>query len=141
MGVPHNLYRTEEQQGEEFYGPIDGVKPEDYRESYPLLSFMKCLTPLRGQIYSHQTQGIKICGDCYENECAEGLRARFVAHSWHVMQKFQHVKPDCEICGHLIFIARPAERCTECIEEYLEASPLAKIQMTAGKEIDVITRW
>ena len=32
MPVPHNLFRSEEDEGEEFYGPWDGVRPTDYPE-------------------------------------------------------------------------------------------------------------
>lgn len=141
MGVPHNPFRTKEQEGEEFYGPIDGVKPEHHRENYGLLPNLKCITPLERPLYYDPQIKITICQPCHTSRFTDEERQYFIPHGSHNLQIDTHARPSCAVCRRRVVLIREAERCRECIEEYLETDDPGKAALARGDEIEVITRW
>ena len=59
MPVLHNLFRSEEDKGKEFYGPGDGVRPADYPEAYRKLSTLDSVQPWIVHIY--EAEAHRIC--------------------------------------------------------------------------------
>ena len=140
MPVPHNLFRSEEDEGEEFYGPWDGVRPTDYPEVYRKLSTLFCVQPWTLHIYEAETH--RICEICW-GKLQRHEQAVFTEGGWHSVCVNQSLRKNCtcEVCGSRIAVHTPATECSECIEEYFEMDRETWIQVEAGKTVDVITRW
>ncbi|CAL1678868.1 unnamed protein product [Lasius platythorax] len=65
MPVHHSLLWISEIQGEEFHGPIDGVRPIDYPETYGYLMELRCVMALENQLYQNIIDLRKIYNSCY----------------------------------------------------------------------------
>lgn len=138
MPVPHNLFRTSDQEGEEYYGPIDGVRPSDHRDAYPMLGGLICCTTIWGPLYYNPWNLTKLCYSCYAQRITSAEQRQYSRMGWHTIGYIRLTNPFCCICGEILLKARQAEECTECIEEYMESGINI---INARGVIDVITRW
>lgn len=133
----------EEELFNEYYGPIDGVRPTDHPETYHKLIAMFCVTTTH-TVYSPTSQRQnRICEECHGRLLNDQQRdfERGITHLL-VGRVRLHQVTTCMGCDRQIAQIKPATRCTECIEEFLQQmSSLGNNSPPAYAIIEVITRW
>lgn len=135
MKLPIELPEEEEN---EFYGPIDGVRPVDhvfYRGIYEMI----CVTGTAFvNLREHSIDNV-LCEKChaeiYENRINESPYQRIYKHL--IMTEDVRVSVLCKSCQQEVYSDKAAEDCRECIEEYLDS----KNKILCGIPVEVITRW
>ncbi|XP_024867449.1 uncharacterized protein LOC112451801, partial [Temnothorax curvispinosus] len=117
--------RSEEEKNE-YYGPIDGVRPIDYREgTYQI--FMRCMclsTENNGEIlYVERSDSRRrLCEECYDREFQPGNFEEVTG--WHSICSPLHgididTKVNCYFCNQELMWLRPSHQCRDCLEEYV----------------------
>lgn len=120
MRPPKDNDNRTEQEKNEFYGPIDGVKPVDYPDTYQILMRSICMRQEEEIIYvGMEFPYPKFCEQHYEGQEGVVRRTR-----WHAISSPLHdlnwiFKSDCLVCKRSLFWLRPAHQCRICIEEFL----------------------
>ncbi|CAL1672039.1 unnamed protein product [Lasius platythorax] len=71
MPVYHRLLWTPELLGEEYQGPIDGVRPLDHPETYGYLMELRCVMLTGNRLYQSIIDSHKICQACYATASEE----------------------------------------------------------------------
>lgn len=139
MPVYHRLLWTPELKGEEYQGPIDGVKPIDYPEAYEYLMELRCVLALDERLYQNGNSHCKVCITCYNNTPDEYKNEYVIVAPHNLVHKnsADH-QTHCTHCNTWIVQVRPAHECKACIEEYLNAS---KDYLDEGWGLQVIQRW
>lgn len=144
MPVQHRFLFIEEGQDDddrEFYGPIDGVLPRDYPETYERLLQLFCLTAL-----SHRPVFIggdqRLCGTCYR-AATSAEQNQYHIGGWHTISIYSTAirSSRCVKCLAQLCRLQQADRCTECIEQYFEMTPQQWRRIQGRHTVDVITRW
>jgi len=141
MKLPFELSKEEE---EEYYGPIDGVRPEDHPEAYQNLRKCFCLTLANNVelVYiSILEYRLRLCVTCYISKGQPEIYEPYTSwHSiWVMTPEWSPYKLNCEECGDRLFKLKRAYRCTECIEECFESEE--ELFSKEDQEIEVLTRW
>jgi len=141
MKLPYEIEKEEE---EEFYGLIDGVRPEDHLENYQNLSNCFCLelaNSIRIIYISILEYKLRLCVTCYVRMGQpENYEPRTSWHSiWVMTPEWSYHKLNCTECGERLLKLKRAYRCIECIEECLENE--RELFEKEDQEIEVITRW
>jgi len=95
---------TKEEEEEEYYGPIDGVRPEDHLEAYRSLNKCFCLTLANnvGLIYvSILEYKLRLCTACYiKKGQPEMYEPQISWYSiWVMTPEWSPYKLNCEECG------------------------------------------
>lgn len=137
-------YRTEEEKNE-YYGPIDGVQPADYPETYSLLNESYCFKKTPIIIYAETSYPWqKMCAECYEDR---RLRYFDVSTNWHsICSKLYNFdlndKLYCIFCGEMIIIFQNANECKMCIEQFLLFKSYFEVAERSQKhyEVEVMVR-
>lgn len=128
---------------DEFYGPIDGVLPQDHMETYKDILNSYCLRAISHQdkIFIEETRPRRrLCEDCY---IALGLPQQFkfndAQHSIYMCNRYiRQYALHCIHCKKQLMILRlMAFQCKDCIEEYLNNQETLLLQ----GEIFVYKRW
>lgn len=134
-----NLYQEDD---ENCHGPMDGVRPHDFPETYEQLLKHFCVKPFSLPIYCLDNKR-RVCQDCYENGLDNEVRVLYQEGGYHSMCRNAGVAnaTKCHVCQRRIAYITPAGSCTECIEEFFEVTGEDLRNMSRGKTIDVLTRW
>ena len=129
-----------EEEDQEFYRPIDGVLPSQYPHTYRPLMQMYCVIKSIVRVCTWET--LRLCTNCYE-KITELEKEGFVDGGYHSMCRYTATitASSCYRCDASLATVKPACRCTEYIEEYLELNPERWNILNMGGIIDVITRW
>lgn len=119
MGILHDPNRPQDHVGH--HGPIDGVLPQNYPETYaPLLSLF-CVRQNRYRIYISDT--MCICTECYTREIMEPERYVMENHLHAVCADEEaQLTSTCDQCDEDIAWIGAAAECARCTEEYLNLS-------------------
>ena len=130
----------EEEEDLEYYGPIDGVLPQDYPAAYSRLMTMYCVIKSIVRVYT--CDKLRICTNCYD-ETQDDEKEYYEEGGWHSMCLYTTtlVASTCFKCNVQLATVKPASRCQECIEEYLELGQEGWSHLNRGGCLDVITRW
>ena len=136
MNLPLDIQEIENFGITEFDGPIDGIRPEDYPETYELFLNCICYTSSQRWFYFNTEDTKLLCVSCFNTECSE-VQNRFQrTEGWHTITTFPR-EIFCQNCETILLLETLANECTECIEEWLENSE----KILIGEEVNVITRW
>lgn len=135
MPVHHQL----QMRPDDYFGPIDGVRPIDYPVTYGALRDLRCVKVTRGDIYQKSITNRKVCRDCYLAIPAdEQVEYNTVAVHCLVHWTSVYSQPNCNACARTIVIVEYAHHCGDCIEEYLDAD----LQLLRdGWGVPVVRRW
>ncbi|KMQ82564.1 hypothetical protein RF55_22549 [Lasius niger] len=123
MPVYHHLMWTPELLGEEYQGPIDGVRPLDYPETYGYLTELRCVMIAENRLYQSYFDSHKICQACYAT-ASEEQKSEYgiVAPHCLVHKNSANCQTGCTFCNKCIITIKPAHECSGCIEKYLHTS-------------------
>lgn len=112
----------------EYYGPIDGVRPEDYTDTnytYLAIMYSVCLKAIDNEeIYVRDNRrNNRMCGHCYTTYRPPNY---IKVESGHLVRHRRNFNPNtklyCEKCFKQILRENTsANNCQECIEEIIEA--------------------
>jgi len=125
--------------GEEYQGPIDGVRPNDYPKAYEYLMELRCVMALEEYIYQDINDNYKICIECYNNTSDEYKNAYAPVAPHNLVHKNSADNQiNCTYCHKKIVQVKPAHECRGCIEEYLHTP---QDYLNEGWGSQVIQRW
>ena len=145
MPVFHPLAFRPTEMDEEFYGPWDGILPDNYPTIYLKLMRMVCLQG-PGLIHEdgYDIFKRKICRECYER-LPESRRFFYPMAFNHLLmlQNSALAYRDCKFCNNELYTVYHARRCPECIETYFNFDEEGKDDdiIRQGHAINVITQW
>ena len=139
MPVYHPRQWTPDIPGEEYHGPLDGVRPKDYPETYKCLLELRCVMTIGERLYQRTVDKYKICDACFlaipaENQVEFSI---VVPHSL-VHKDSVHDQTKCSFCYKPVVKVRPASDCRGCIEEYLHTD---HEYLNDGWGAPVYARW
>ncbi|KAJ8677517.1 hypothetical protein QAD02_013304 [Eretmocerus hayati] len=121
----------------EFYGPIDGVLPQDYPDSYPIIMRSYCITNRDTSvlpIYLNPCNLHIYCKFCFTDD----LTNHYVpCDNFHIISYRELTYGHCKDCNELLLTWKPAVNCQYCIEEVLVRSFDLRISNVAV----VLKRW
>lgn len=122
MPVYHRLQQLPEMEGEEYYRPLDGVRPTDHPATYEPLQSLRCIRLLDEILYQRNSDNYKICQDCYPTipEEEQSAYGSVVPHCL-VYWTSAYTQTNCTMCGKAVIKVIHADQCMGCIEEYLDA--------------------
>lgn len=128
---------------QEYYGPIDGVLPIDYIETYALLIASICIKQINNEekVYiSRDTPKKRLCEECYENlGKPEEYKLLETKHTMHLVAHLQRglVYRCCQCTKEVMQRSGQARHCCDCIEEFTRDPTLIGLE----PEIEVPRRY
>ncbi|XP_011859467.1 PREDICTED: uncharacterized protein LOC105556962 [Vollenhovia emeryi] len=134
----------------EYYGPIDGARPQDHSDTYWMLLQSSCLQKIVNEpIYvSKFYSWVKLCEVCYSERQIRGVDAYELKENYHAITSRLHRltwehKTGCIRCKKELMWVRPAHQCRDCIEEYLVKEDMFNIRENArmNYETETIKRY
>ena len=145
MPVFHSRAFRSTDMDEEFYGPWDGILPEQYPTIYLKLMRLVCL---QGPGIIHEDHydiyKRKICQKCYE-WLPESRRFFYPQAFNHLLTLRSSALAfrDCKLCGSELYTVYHARRCAECIEMHFNFDDEGVDEgfLRQGNAINVITQW
>lgn len=130
----------------EFYGPIDGVLPQDHTDTYKDLLNSYCLRAISTTEKIYREDMLprrRLCENCYiELDSPEQFKYCNLQHSIYIHHRYNHninlYALHCVKCKKQLLICElMAFECRDCIEEYLINH---KTLLSQG-ELLVVKRW
>jgi len=107
---------------DKYYGPIDGVCPVDYPDTYYILTRSHCVRAVETIYVASGFPWKRLCRDCH---LQRGQPANFMQKtSWHsisipIWRLPLFIKTRCSEYDKVIAEISDAEDCRECIEQFL----------------------
>ena len=131
----------DDQENNEKYGPIDGIRPEDYPRRYSTLLQCRCISLIQGvgTFLAIDQVGHIFCQQCVqrygERPLAQGiLNPRYGFHN--LTTKIEQ-SLNCAICTKSILHSKSAIQCQECIEQFL----ISEYLLILSNTVEVITQY
>ena len=127
------------QEDNEKYGPIDGIRPEDYSYRYSTLLRCRCISLKQGVGLFLAMVGHIFCQQCVqrygERPLVEGILTP--RYGFHNLTTEIEQSLNCAICTKSILQSKSAIQCRECIEQFLISESLLSLSNT----VEVITQY
>jgi hypothetical protein len=129
----------QQERGQEFSGPWDGVRPDDYPEMYEQLLSYYCIKYRRP---AHHADDHSICRDCFYNLYEHEQEQYTDSKSHYICSNSRRFRASfCKICDRRLAEMSAAGSCPECIEEYIRFSAADRYFLRIGGLLRVINRW
>jgi hypothetical protein len=136
--VYHHLLWAPELLGEEYQGPINGVRPLDYPETYGYLMELRCVMIAEDRLHQSFTDSHKICQARYATASEEQKNEYGIVTPHSLVHKNSaNCQTACTFCNKCITI-KLAHECSGCIEKYLHTN---KAYLDEGWGTPVFNRW
>lgn len=141
MKAPIMDERSQKEQ-DEYYGPIDGVRPLDWPETYLVLNISKCMKNVGQRIIfvKNRYPWKRLCENCYlQRGQPESFNMKTV---WHSLCSPLHgltldTKLKCARCNNVVIKFKQARTCRECIEQFLIKRIKFEIEFYLEKHLEI----